>query len=179
MAPAMGLSWLLLACQHSLPQSFCSYSYFITCACIPGYLHGSPLQLRTQMSPSQPLPCYIPSHTHTHTHTHSFFPLFPSLFTSPILTMNFPGGSDCKASAYNAGDTGSIRGLGRSPGEGNAPHSSTLAWKIPWIEKPGGLQAMGSKESDTPERLHFTILTTMSFILFVYCLPPLTAKCTP
>ena len=25
-----------------------------------------------------------------------------------------------------------------------APHSSTLAWKIPWAEKPGGLQSMGS-----------------------------------
>ena len=25
-----------------------------------------------------------------------------------------------------------------------APHSSTLAWKIPWMEKPGGLQSMGS-----------------------------------
>ena len=25
-----------------------------------------------------------------------------------------------------------------------APHSSTLAWKIPWVEKPGKLQSMGS-----------------------------------
>ena len=25
-----------------------------------------------------------------------------------------------------------------------APHSSTRAWKIPWTEKPGGLQSMGS-----------------------------------
>ena len=25
-----------------------------------------------------------------------------------------------------------------------APHSSTLAWKIPWMEQPGGLQSMGS-----------------------------------
>ena len=31
----------------------------------------------------------------------------------------FPGGSDSKASAYNAGDPGSIPGSGRSPGEGN------------------------------------------------------------
>ena len=28
-------------------------------------------------------------------------------------------------------------------------HSSILAWKIPWTEEPGGLQSMGSKESDT------------------------------
>ena len=26
-----------------------------------------------------------------------------------------------------------------------APHSSILAWKIPWIEEPGGLQSMGSQ----------------------------------
>ena len=25
-----------------------------------------------------------------------------------------------------------------------APYSSTLAWKIPWVEEPGGLQSMGS-----------------------------------
>ena len=31
----------------------------------------------------------------------------------------FPGGSDDKVSAYNAGDPGSIPGSGRSPGEGN------------------------------------------------------------
>ena len=32
---------------------------------------------------------------------------------------NFPGGSDGKASAYNAGDSGLIPGSGRSPAEGN------------------------------------------------------------
>ena len=35
------------------------------------------------------------------------------------LEMGFPGGSDDKASAYNAGDPGSIPWSGRSPGEGN------------------------------------------------------------
>ena len=36
-----------------------------------------------------------------------------------------------------------------------APHSSTLAWKIPWTEEPGKLQSMGGKELDTTEQLHF------------------------
>ena len=36
-----------------------------------------------------------------------------------------------------------------------APHSSTLAWKLPWMEEPGRLQSMGPEESDTTERLHF------------------------
>ena len=34
------------------------------------------------------------------------------------------------------------------------PHSSTLAWKIPWMEEPGGLQSMGSLR-DRTERIHF------------------------
>ena len=36
-----------------------------------------------------------------------------------------------------------------------APHSSTLAWKIPWTEEPGRLQSMGREELDATERLHF------------------------
>ena len=36
-----------------------------------------------------------------------------------------------------------------------APHSSTFAQKIQWMEEPGRLQSMGSLESDTTERLHF------------------------
>ena len=35
------------------------------------------------------------------------------------LPIDFPGGSDSKASAYNVGDLGSVPGSGRSPGEGN------------------------------------------------------------
>ena len=35
-----------------------------------------------------------------------------------------------------------------------APHSSTLAWKIPWTEEPGRLQ-WGREESYTTARLHF------------------------
>ena len=36
-----------------------------------------------------------------------------------------------------------------------APDSSTLAWKVPWMEEPGRLQSMGLEESDTTERLPF------------------------
>ena len=50
----------------------------------------------------------------------------------------------------NARDPGSIPGLGRSPGEGTATHSSIFAWRIPWTEE------LGHKESDTTERLTHT-----------------------
>ena len=47
--------------------------------------------------------------------------MFFLFLTLMVLTysLDFPGGSDSKVPAYNAGDPGSIPGLGRSPGEGN------------------------------------------------------------
>ena len=40
-----------------------------------------------------------------------------------------------------------VRSLGQEDplGKEMAPHSSSLAWKIPWMEEPGGLQPMGSQ----------------------------------
>ena len=37
-----------------------------------------------------------------------------------------------------------------------APHSSTLAWKIPWMEEPGGLQSMGSRSRTRLRDFTFT-----------------------
>ena len=51
----------------------------------------------------------------------------------------FLGGSQGKVSACNAGGLGLIPESGRSPEKEMATHSSTLAWKIPWIEEPGRL----------------------------------------
>ena len=57
----------------------------------------------------------------------------------------FPGGSEVKASACNAGDLGSIPELEDPLEKEMATHSSILAWRIPWIEEVGGLQSMGSQ----------------------------------
>ena len=51
----------------------------------------------------------------------------------------------------NAGDTGLIPGLGRSPGEGNGNLLQYFAWRIPWTEELGGLQFMGPRELDMTE----------------------------
>ena len=67
------------------------------------------------------------------------------IYKSMFYIYDFPGGSDSKASAYNAGDPGSILGSGRSLEKDMATHSSTLAWKIPLMEVRGRLQSMGSK----------------------------------
>ena len=39
-----------------------------------------------------------------------------------------------------------------------ATHSSILAWRVPWMEELGELQSTGHKESDTTERLNFTLV---------------------
>ena len=65
---------------------------------------------------------------------------------------SFPGILGGKKPPANAGDVGSIPGLGRSPGERNGNHSSILAWRILWTEEPGGgYNPWGPKESDTTE----------------------------
>ena len=58
--------------------------------------------------------------------------------------LGLPGGSGVKNPSVNAGDLGSIPGLGRSLGEGNGNQLQILAWEIPWMEEPGGV----TKESD-------------------------------
>ena len=57
--------------------------------------------------------------------------------------MGFFGCSVVKNLSAKAGAIGSIPGSERSPGEGNGNHSSSLAWKIPGTEEPGGLTSVG------------------------------------
>ena len=66
------------------------------------------------------------------------------MFCFIILKVNsviesFPGGSDGKESAYNAGDLGLIPGSERSLKKEMAIHSSILAWRIPWKKESGVL----------------------------------------
>ena len=71
----------------------------------------------------------------THTHTH-----LKSGALNYGLILGFPCSSVSKESACNAGDLGSIPGLGRFPLEKEmATHYSILAWRIPRREEPGGL----------------------------------------
>ena len=78
-------------------------------------------------------------------------------------TVDFPGDSDGKASAYNSGDPGSIRGSGRSPGEGNGtPLQYSCLGKSHGQRILVGYSSWGCKESDTT--LHFTSLPLYSYI---------------
>ena len=63
------------------------------------------------------------------------------------LTLRSPGHLSCGMS-HSLGCFLMIRfkiklSLGRTPERAMAPHSSTLAWKIPWMGEPGRLQSMG------------------------------------
>ena len=63
----------------------------------------------------------------------------------PNSYVGFPGGSVVKNLPANAGNT--VRSLGQKDHleKEMATHSSILAWEIPWTEKPGGLQSVGSQ----------------------------------
>ena len=68
-----------------------------------------------------------------------------------ILLLGFPGGSAVKnPPAMQELQETQVRspGLDDPLEEGMPTHSSILAWRIPWAEEPGGLQCMGSQESD-------------------------------
>ena len=53
------------------------------------------------------------------------------------------------ANAEDIRDSGSTLGQEGPLEEEMVTHSTILAWKIPWTEKPGGLQSMGSKKIQT------------------------------
>ena len=75
------------------------------------------------------------------------------------LVIDFPGGLDRKASAYNVGHPDLIPRLGRSTGEGKwQPTPVLLPGKSHGWRSLVGYRAQGCKESDTTERLHFTSL---------------------
>ena len=75
--------------------------------------------------------------------------------------LGFPGGSEVKASACNAGDLGSIPGSGRSPGEGNGNPLQYSCLENP-MEEPGGLQSMGS------QRVGLSDFTFTLYIILAY-----------
>ena len=67
--------------------------------------------------------------------------------------LDFPGGSDGKASVYNAGDLGSIPGSGRSPGEGNGNPLQYYCLKNPmdrgaWLATVHGVAKSQTRLSD-------------------------------
>ena len=67
--------------------------------------------------------------------------------------MGFPGGSDGKESAGNAGDVVPSLGQEEPPGKGMTPHSRILGWRSPWTEEPGRLQSTASQGVNTTEQL--------------------------
>ena len=90
--------------------------------------------------------------TSNYIHSYWFLVVFCLFVFNKILWKGFPGGSDGKESAYNAGDLSSITRWGR------CPVSSILVWKILWTEEPGRLQAMGSQRVECDSDSHFTSL---------------------
>ena len=67
--------------------------------------------------------------------------------------MGFPGGSDGKESACNAGDLGLIPGLGKSPGRGHGNTPVSLSGEARGQRTLAGYSPWGHKESDMTEQL--------------------------
>ena len=70
-----------------------------------------------------------------------------------LLFLGSPSVLDSKESACNVGDLASVTGLGRSPGEGHATHSSILAWISPMDKRAQQATVHGVTESDMTEQL--------------------------
>ena len=80
-------------------------------------------------------------------------------------TNGFPRRLDDKeptCTTGDSGDSGSISGLGRLPEEEMATHSSILAWRIPWIKEPGGLQSMGLQRVEHNSAQHSSDIIILS-----------------
>jgi len=112
---------------------------------------------------------YTQTHTpHTDTHTHTLTLRYTQrhrhthleFLTTPLMERERSSWQASIRTLVQAHRQPSLAGLWQglcwSLEKAMAPHSSTLAWKIPWTEEPGRLQSMGRKESDTTEWLHFT-----------------------
>ena len=98
----------------------------------------------------------------------SFSPVSPQppscFWSDPPL----PRGSDGKASAYKAGDPGSIPGVGRAPGEGNGNHSSILPWRAPRTEEPGGPHTVHGVTKGQPRPSDFTFSFSLPPAFFIH-----------
>ena len=86
------------------------------------------------------------------------------IFSIIFLRFSFPGGSEGKVSAYNAGDLGSIPGSGRSPGEGNGNPLQYSCLENPmdkeaWQATVDGVAKSWTRLSD------FTFLVIFSLVL--------------
>ena len=134
-----------------------SYSIVHMCVCVYTYTH-------IYTYPTSFLSIHVDGHFHCflslaiinnatmNIRVHESFPISVSVFVIYISRNGiagspdcFPGGSDGKESACNAGGLASIPGLVRSLETEMGTHSSILTWRIPWTVEPGRLQSMGSQ----------------------------------
>ena len=74
----------------------------------------------------------------------SFLAILPNLWDLGSLPGIERRLREWKCRILSTGSPGNLESLLLLSEKATAPHSSTLAWKIPWAEEPGGLQSMGS-----------------------------------
>ena len=89
--------------------------------------------------------------------------LFPLTVSFPQPLPCFSGSPTCESWVLRRrGPSAKIRELESLKEKAMAPHSSPLAWKIPWAEEPGGLPSMGSL------RVRYNWATSLSLFTFMH-----------
>ena len=101
-----------------------------------------------------------------HTKSESFPAPLPrdewTLLNSGVRSAGSPSSTDTSLADGRNDDSTLVGGSNQQLAEkAMAPHSSTLAWKIPWMEEPGGLQSMGS------HRVGHNWVTSLSLFTFM------------
>ena len=88
--------------------------------------------------------------------------------SQPRINLDFPGDSDCKKSAHNVGDLGSIPRLGRSPGEGNS-YPLQYSCLENSMDRAGAWQATVHRVAKSWTRLSDFHFQSWFMILLMYC----------
>ena len=91
-----------------------------------------------------------------------------TIYIALTLYLGFPGGSDSKESACNAGDMVWSMDWEDPLEKEMATHSSILAWRIPWTEEPGGLQSMGSQRVRHDWATNIILYRPLSLFTFLH-----------
>ena len=124
----------MLICQHEIVKYFMQIFSLAPLENLEIWKHLF-FSVQLQYDPDSPGRLYKIVYTHTHTHTHTHARASPVA----LVVKNPPPMQETEVTQFQS------LGWEDPLEEGMATHSRILAWEIPWTEKPGRLQSIGSQ----------------------------------